>query len=157
MILCNPFVLGWWLFPKGRTPPWLSHLCHCLSNLTVPTWRVSFHVFWIVHVPVTLLHGWRGPCRCPFTASWVSNHLLCAEVVPLPSAPALVKQGSPVPEELGVHHLRWGSWRQGRRIYCDFLIMSKEALRVSISCFLLTWGAARLLSLVVLVLFFVFL
>lgn len=72
----------------------------------------------------------EGPCRCPFTVAQVRNHLLCAEVVPLPSAPALGKQGSPVPGEPGVHCLRQGSGRQGRRISCVFLIMGKEALRV---------------------------
>lgn len=115
------------LFPKGSTPPWLWHSCHCLSSLPFPTWRVSFHAFWVVHVPAAWL---EGPCRCPFTAPRVRNLSPRAEVVPLPSAPALGKQGSPVPEEPGVHHLRQGSQRQGRRISCVFLIMSKEALRV---------------------------
>lgn len=35
-----------------------------------------------------------------------------------------------MPEEPGVHHLRQGSGRQGRRISCVFLIMGKEALQV---------------------------
>lgn len=155
VILCSPFVLGWWLYFLKEA---LLHDCQtcstaCLTSFSPPEEWASMDFELCMSLLCCVaggalqipLHSTLG--RKPLAVCWGCTSALCSSIGQT-RQPSAWGAWSPSPQT--------GLMKAGKKDFLCFLNYEQRGFE-SASCFLLTWGTAGLLRLVLLFLLFLFL